>query len=1676
MTGANDPAGHGSRDATTEDSDLRDPGMRESTTPRISAQEAEEREARVRGLLKAGAVLPPDTEGAGDRAVPLTARAYGHPGLEGRTIVRLVAGELGAAEDLAAGFLGLTPSAEPVVVGLGLRQALGFPAWVLAHHPEDGHQALAVVPELERAAKQAKSKPKAALDAHQVLAAQLAAAVPHFLPTFYEQAGRVFLAVENPTYAAQMFARARTAEAEHGLVVDEDRLDAVFLEFALAGALPVKVLAGYAKDLSARVTAPEALRRFASLCVRRTAGGLPPSAQMTTELLRLAKAAGDDVVAVEGAYLADLLALPATMRAPEGWWRSHRAAFVRLARQDTAFRTTLLNVMPPGGTDAFAELWLSILIDSGATEALSEPLGTPAAREAAADSGVTAGPADGTAGWFTRFTRLRGSEWHQRRMPELYALVERMAGRLRAELAETGEALAIPGDVDLLDLLLSLGVPIADPPSDGRLILPLENWALGEGQRDLLALNADPRFRPPFHQTADRFDQGRGLHAIRMLAGSPGGRPMLTEWMRDVATRSFAAGLPELPDSLMRLGWLPAEALVLAPDEVAAATKADLSRVLSRTLRAGLFDELGWPAWDEACATLISEQKLDDLVVSDAWPHLIVAGPAQARVLAADGTVLTHDLRIPANDSWGSLDFHHVDGELLVQWSSRELQASLRGYWHSDAGRPQPMEREHQRRWSEEGQVTLPLHGGGRTTGGGVLHRGDTLVPPKFGVISDGMSFWAWLSTDDGDGWHEYDPATGEYGRRSMPGFLADALRASPPGAEFLAGWMLPAPSQDASPACVPVDGLLGWRVVRLPGGHLRCEDLAGRVITLDGSPDGPGQPRHILTFPGDDRPRALVRHYRTIKILDHEGVVTSEAPVADRAGAFAAGTLRLPPTRYWCHLRPRDPDGSVALRDIGDDTAATLLRAAVGGEQDLPALIRRLLPRIRHDALVAGVAGVVRFAAKQQAALDTVATRLVTALSGAPRDEAPAGPADELLLGSLSGFGYGRAYGETDGTFRQLLLIGRALRDTAAPAAATAPTAPGVPLHLDGTELPRKCLDWVRLLGDCAAIAYRASTPFLETERADALHDLLRTLDTLGLTTVSDPARWRLFTLRLAEPHLADPYGERKPGTWLGLLPVGGDALLAFVDYSWAESNATDFTALYFDPSGRFEVPRPYEVRDSAPVGVDRPQGWLDGALGERIRRGPAEWRPEAADEFARLTGVSPTLARLVVAGLPNLDGRERDFLTPETRKTLGVKTTDAVMARNELRRLDSGVLKSVLAALLPSDPARLWTEGPDVAAAAAVWNDKVGSRPAVPEWLLAETLRAVKCAWGPADSLPAVFDPAAAPELGTDLRWHVKGDRVHPVDGQARGFTAGTLTGFVPLAAWLAHRLPAGDPVRAKLPAALGAVRERLANPDLLLDLGSYVSLPDFRALAGAPAETGEGWERYGAVIMATHDDQPAPALRVALLDAAGGDPHLPALRGDAQQPFPAELSLRLALDSRFAALLDDPGEPIAGGRDKDGCWWPQDPSRSVPGLVTEVAKEHGLGDDAAALYLMLLTMPDPTDRNVARWTGWKPVRSKAARAELAATDLVVEAERARAGRSLFLPGGWAAMAAPLLPLEQWKLSMYELVSGQSASLGVGVPIEPVAGLYATAWQRVRDDDRPRFEQLKIKRGRRR
>ncbi|GAA2097498.1 hypothetical protein GCM10009780_45250 [Actinomadura alba] len=138
---------------------------------------------------------------------------------------------------------------------------------------------------------------------------------------------------------------------------------------------------------------------------------------------------------------------------------------------------------------------------------------------------------------------------------------------------------------------------------------------------------------------------------------------------------------------------------------------------------------------------------------------------------------------------------------------------------------------------------------------------------------------------------------------------------------------------------------------------------------------------------------------------------------------------------------------------------------------------------------------------------------------------------------------------------------------------------------------------------------------------------------------------------------------------------------------------------------------------------------------------------------------------------------------------------------------------------------------------------------------------------------------------------------------------------------------------------------------------------------------------------------------------------------------------------------------------------------PPAAVPDLVAEVAERFGLEPDPAVLYLQLLTLLRPTDRNVRTWNGWKPARHKAAVTALTGRGLVIEAKRARAGRGVFLPGGWVKADKPHLPLERWKAELYGLLlyADGTETGGLSWPGRPLPELYAAAWQRILDGDQP-------------
>ncbi|NUU25731.1 MAG: hypothetical protein HOV68_30135, partial [Streptomycetaceae bacterium] len=795
---------------------------------------------------------------------------------------------------------------------------------------------------------------------------------------------------------------------------------------------------------------------------------------------------------------------------------------------------------------------------------------------------------------------------------------------------------------------------------------------------------------------------------------------------------------------------------------------------------------------------------------------------------------------------------------------------------------------------------------------------------------------------------------------------------------------------------------------------------------------------------------------------------------VLRRGGDHAAGTPHVPHLAYWHALRPRDDAASQALRGVTDADALALLTGAKaeydaakaaspeGHPDPVPVdTVAAALPGVTHQAIAVGVASITRVAARLARGLVAFGTPPAATDSEDPAEYRPEHGTDSILDNATSGLSQRRGYvyyGGKRGAWGTLNNI-RATADVLT-AAAESPADTWVQSQL---PMGSAVFEWTGAIGRAAPYLVRAASPTTSEEHRVGLTLLA---EELAADAFHRPGQLRRVVL----------CAEYRSHSRIGQVMRRGDRVVVVIaSDGWGDERRQHYLALDYDPTGAFGAIDGFATHDSFPVEHHVDPGRI-AELARKIREsGPIPWSPEAAEAFATATGARRNEAALLLAGLPAINEYGRHALDADQRAVLGMKAAEAATARDKMRAVDLDARTRMLTALIPADPDTWWTTGHDIDAAAAAWHAHFGDVVRVPEDIAVDAA-AARIGDG---MLDPVLNPASYPQLTRTTAQRLDKDRVLVADDPEAIPHSHLLASCVRAMTWLAYRLPYGHPLRAVLPRTLTALRERLADPGLMLDLGlsyaergGYVSVA-LREAVGMP-ETGgadpDGIVRVGDAIALTPWYENAEHVLIRTGHLTGpDDPDLARLiaLGGASRSWPAE-ALRTVLGDAFATLVAAGADGIGGetGHAQDAAW-------SVPDLVAEVAKTHELDPDAAALYLQLLALPDPTDRNIARWTGWKPARLKAARAALGATDLVVTAKRARAGRTLFLPGGWHEFKTAV-PLETWKSGLYPVVDGPSL-----VPTRPVPELFRAAWQRVQEGDAPGFEQLvtrTTRRGRRR
>lgn len=1498
-----------------------------------------------------GGIISSDAPGT----IPASAHSYTHLALEGRTVVRLTPDALGEVEDITLTSLGFTPG-QHTGIGRMRQRAIGFPAWPIIHDPKNARHALNLVGDLQRAAKAAKSKPGNAKLLLDELAKMLGDSAPHFLPTFLEEAARIFLRLDNRVYAAQYFSKAREAERVHSLKVDEDRNSKAFLEFALAGAITAKELTNESKTLCERYEPERALDIFLTLNIDRVKGGMPPYGGLAADLKRLAKAAHADPVEVHTRFLRAVLSSPSLSKAPAAFWRGFKKAIPVLVAQEPTTTKALLALTP---SPVPSDEWIDILDSVGLSEDLA--VGRVDARE-----------------WVERYTRMLQSQWNAGYPRKLSLLIRRMKSLKGQSITLSKRVFGL--QPELLDALLSTGAKVEFDAPPGTYSyynrLSLSDWAETQDRPGLDALAESEHA----HLVLGTIGRTASDHLDVILSHS-GARAMLGRWAE--STLGEHPTSQEVLSEIRRLSPLFTPAgLDAYPRQISALVeRLNAGEILADVFRDGFLTEYTWPELEAASAELGK-----NTTFHESFPSIGIA--ADGHIIWVDGDKRIAEASFAPTATDKAEYWHYLlageatacayrkNWEYFLTWSTDPgTSTQIRYYGGSDV------------------PLTLPFNDG-RLVGKRLVHGGDGGDPfaDRALVLREGEHYWRLDDT-----FREIDPATGQRGRESLPAPLAELIE------PYLRdGWELekhtiiwcPVFPTTADSSVSTAHGRHAWLRMSRDEESLYLDANGHKVHPKDRWDRFKGR----MARPGGG-------HW----LLKGEELVRED----DFAPMFAAADAR-----GGTHLLHRVPQVGWNQFRVRDEAASDKLRHAT------PSQLEELLK-------------VVPTADSTEDAEAVDPGRILT-------DEARAAAAS--FLGS-------DCHALVDSVVWATARVKRIVED-------------GLERTTQEAQPTRSFPEWE---ASCDALSWANIEWSLTTER-DVLHNMARRLGGAELAVTGVGSAFTHLTTRpiallfsvtrplaskefvgqaaaafgdLVDEGLYSPSCcvfevagiEEKPSSTeparLLTTPSGPAILIGTGRPFWAH-NSNDKTR-FFSPSGG--VPKSV---DGAPISlVTRGCGIEAETIIEAFRvlldEGAPQWDPAKAERLAEGTGWTRAAASLFLAGLPNIRSAEANFLDKDLRTLLGLKVAEAREGREFLSGLGAEELLRLIEAGA-SDPLRLAHEGIDVEAVIAAWsdNEQVFHLPGA---LLAAADSAFP--WGGARRLR---------ELSQDP---------NSVDPDVWLWAAAQAEAGSRFALWLAQ-------VYERMKSACRSVK--VEWQDYGSGLRTVLGLPAVDENAPSDQVDSVGpWSMtnapYSTVFYDPNTSKDFTEDR-RLLDAIDeGEYSLQRIR--------KRLDVVIGVYDEIADALVDA---------TPGC--ASDPLVSAPEVVSAAAKSLGVPEDSARYWLQILALTFPSDKNVESWNSWSKKLRLAAAAPLLEAGLLVEAKRARAGRSLFLPGGWQEASTPHKPMEVWKAPFYDLTDAPKVTPrhDAVVPLVPLGRLFEDAWQRYVDGDVPGYTELRTTRYRRR
>lgn len=830
------------------------------------------------------------TENATDNSVPLVAASFTHAALSGRTIVQLAPEPLAEAEELALGVIGLEPAGR-VNVGHTRRRAIGFPAWPILNDPENAHHALNLVADLERAGKYAASKPKKFKEAVDELADKLDNSAPHFLPTFFEEAGRIFIAAENSKLAAQMFTQAREAERRHSLPIDETRHAEAVLEFAYAGALSTKELGNEAKRLAEQLEPEEAYRAYRTLCVERVRGGLSPHAGMKKELAKLAKAAGLDTAKEEVGVVRDLLSVPSMQKAGAHFWKNYEKAICRVAEDDSSLIDRLLTLFP---RNVDTDPWLHLLDAAGALDAVK----------------------DGTHPDFVPRLLLFESQWTKWPHTPSTQLTPVLADILPHAGLST---VTLPEDrlhylpAAAVEQVLANGLTFSFSHTPVQTGIDLTRWARLPERAPLPHLMADESLRGAV-VLGIKNAMGHP-EVVEVLTADPHVRTLVVELLTEIVDK-LEAGVPTV-DHLTHATTFVRGFELVGDEEIQAlldrvrAIHRDPAVPLAESLRRGLPDELGWPELEQFNSKYgepIHLGLLRDAI--DCWPGVIVKEDSRTTYLR--GRTATEIPNWTGEKLFSAVE---IDGQFGL---ATYTNANPRVWW-DDTPKGMSSALSHFLYGGLFASVPVP---------GARIFGADTVMRPGHSTLARGSEHFfvdgdrVWLversPLDDVSPVVEVDPATGATGRESLPDWFAEQCRRHPD--LVLNPWRSqhrPVEDTTTKSHFSTADGFHRHAVFTRPDDPDYCllVDADGTEFTVTG-----------------ERARTVIGILRRPNggrwILTNERIDPVVVDPDDMTPVAVRGT-RLSSYMWWHHFRVREPEASEKLRKITADEVRPLVEQA---------------------------------------------------------------------------------------------------------------------------------------------------------------------------------------------------------------------------------------------------------------------------------------------------------------------------------------------------------------------------------------------------------------------------------------------------------------------------------------------------------------------------------------------------------------------------------------------------------------------------------------------------------------------------------------------------------------------------------------------------------------------------